>query len=140
MPPYGAFHLGLRSPFVKVPVQGFPVYKGLIRHRVYYGVESWSRVMEWNIVVEWSQILECQKFLLHQVLQNQFMWHFLISGLVFFEQTSGQGIDLKHLLNIFSMFRARMCIRYPMFGLRGYFIPINRKLFLDHQNERQGME
>ena len=32
-----------------------------------------------------------------------------------------------------------MCIRYPRFGLSGYFIPINRKLFLDHQNERQGM-
>ena len=58
----------------------------------------------------------------------------------FFKLTSGQDTDIKHLFNIFSMFRARMCIRYSGFGLSGYFIPINRKLFLDHQNERQGME
>ena len=63
--------------------------------------------MEW--VLEWSQILELQKILLQ--LQIQFIWHFLISGLVFFEMTSGQDIDLKHLLHIFSMFRASMCIR-----------------------------
>ena len=55
------------------------------------------------------------------------------SGMFFFELTSGKGINLKYLvvLHIFSMFRARMCIRYPRFGLSGYFIPINRKLFLD---------
>ena len=28
------------------------------RHRVFYGVESWSGVMEWSIGVEWSQIFE----------------------------------------------------------------------------------
>ena len=35
-----------------------------------------------------------------------------------FDLTSGQGIYLKQLLHIFSMFRARMCIRYPRFGLK----------------------
>ena len=31
------------------------------RHRVFYGVESLSRVLERSIGVEWSQILEWQK-------------------------------------------------------------------------------
>ena len=37
------------------------------RHSVFYGVESWSRVMEWSIGVVWSQILEWQKFLQCQI-------------------------------------------------------------------------
>ena len=40
-------------------------------HRVFYGLESWSGVMEWSIDVEWSRILERQKVLLH--LQIQFI-------------------------------------------------------------------
>ena len=30
-------------------------------HRVFYGVESWSGVLELSIGVEWRQILEWQK-------------------------------------------------------------------------------
>ena len=31
------------------------------RHCAFYGVESWSRILEQSIGVEWSQILEWQK-------------------------------------------------------------------------------
>ena len=51
--------------------------------------------MEWSIGVESN--FGVAKILITQVLQ-------IISGLVFFELTSGQGIDLKHLLHIFRMF------------------------------------
>ena len=56
-----------------------------------YGVEYWSGV-ESNFGVA--------KILIS--LADSVYLTILISGLVFFELTSGQGIDLKHLLHIYA--------------------------------------
>ena len=57
--------------------------------------------MEWSIGVE-------SNFGVAKIL-------IIPAGSVYFT-FSGQGIDLKHLLHIFSMFRARICIRYPRYS------------------------
>ena len=60
--------------------------------------------MEWSLGAElWSGVesnFGVAKFLISPA--DSVYLTFLISGLVFFELTSGQGIDLKHLLHIYA--------------------------------------
>ena len=46
------------------------------QHCVFYGVESWSGVLEWSIGVESSQILEWQKWLVLSELTAKQHWGF----------------------------------------------------------------
>ena len=65
---------------------------------------KWSvRVEYWSGVLEWSGVAE----ILITHAESVYLT-FLIHGLVFIELTSGQDIDLKHLLHILSMFKEMM--------------------------------